>query len=303
MKRLALLLAAILATAGLQAGETLYASSRVESRWLNIPLSGRMAALAGTGAARGQLPGAVEINPASLAGSPGTQYLFTHNAWAQSVSVDRLATTHHLGCYGTLAASLDYLSLGTVEEFQLDASGQPRQVGTLSPSSMALGAAWARDFGRWSMGAALRGLFENEVDEGFRAGLRGSLGMRYLFSRNSRAGLAVQNLNLDFGDTLRPLKIRGGVGYTFGDSRPLAADLDLEYQVNDQEAPALRAGLEWAMATRWILRGGYTIANERTPSGPSGGIGFIAGRLFIDYAIYGAGDLGLAHLVSMRVAM
>jgi hypothetical protein len=152
------------------------------------------------------------------------------------------------------------------------------------------------------VGAGARGIFNNEIDQKFANGLRGDIGMRYTPQGNWRAGLALQNLSLTGSDTLRPLRLRPGVGYTFRQwQRPLALDLNSDWQVNDKEPMAWKGSLEWAAMRRLILRGGWTLANQRTPHGPSLGAGWIFGIVELDYAYYTAGDLGRSHLVSMRV--
>src|SRR5437762_189588 len=75
-----------------QAGvEDVYASGQVGSRWLNVPASARVASLAGAFVAHGNELGAMEINPAGLAGVENWQLSFTHNAWVEGMSVERAA--------------------------------------------------------------------------------------------------------------------------------------------------------------------------------------------------------------------
>lgn len=296
----ALLIAACFATPLAAAEQELYPSAGVGSRWLNVPGNARVAALAGAFAARGAEPGALESNPASLAGLRGWQALFTHNAWIEGMAVERLTGAQHLGCWGTAALQLDYLNLGAVERYSLDASNQPVAQGVSAINSWAVSAAWAGDFGPIALGASLRTLGENLATANQNA-FQGDLGARYIHPSGVRAGLAARNLSLDFSPALRPLSLRGGVGYTVAGERPLALDLNSDYQTQDGEAPSLRAAAEWAFHPSFLVRGGWIVASERSPHGPTAGLGWVTNWGEVDYALYGAGELGYSHLVTLRV--
>jgi hypothetical protein len=302
MRRWALLGALALAAAGpLPADETVYRSAGVASRWLSVPGSARLAALSGAFVARGAEPGGLEVNPASLAGLRDWQALFTHNIWIGGMSVDRLVGAYHAGCLGSFAGTIDYLNLGQTDRYVIDAQGQPQKTGTLQSSSFAVGAAWAVDLGPLALGATLRGLGEN-VASGSSAGFQGDLGARFDFGNGWRTGASVKNLGLDLTQAVRPIGIRAGAGYTFRQwLQPLALDGNIDYQPYDDEPPVLRAGAEWAPYPRFLLRGGYVLGNDRAPTGPSFGLGWIQGFFEFDYALYGAGELGLTHLFTLRV--
>jgi hypothetical protein len=49
-----------------------------------------------------------------------------------------------------------------------------------------------------------------------------------------------------------------------------------------------------------MARLGYTIGNDRTPRGPSFGLGWVYGVMELDYAAFGAGDFGFSHLFTLR---
>jgi hypothetical protein len=285
-----------------RAEETIYRSASVASRWLSVPGSARVAGLAGAFAARGADPGALEANPAGLAGLRGWQALFTHNAWVGNMSVERLMGAASLGCLGAVAASVDYLNLGEGERYQLDAAGVPEAAGGYSSNSYAVGAAWAADFGHLALGAGLKGLAEN-VAGGSSAGFQGDLGLRWNFDNAWRLGAAAKNLGLDFSGAVRPISVRAGAGYTFRQwATPLALDGNLDYQPYDDEPPVFRLGAEWALSRMFILRGGYVAGNDRAPTGLTAGLGVLQGPLQVDYALVGAGELGLTHLVTLSVS-
>jgi hypothetical protein len=282
------------------ADETVYPSAGVGSRWLNVPGSARVAALAGAFVARGAEPGGIESNPAALAGMRGWQADFTHNAWIEGMSVERLQGAMHFGCFGTAALGFDYLNLGSVERFNLDPSNNPVSAGTSNLNSWAVQAAYAYDFGALALGANLRTLGENLATQSSYA-FQGDFGLRYTHPSGLRAGLATRNLSLDFSPAVRPLSLSGGLGYTVAGSRPLALDFNSDYQTQDGESPSFRFAAEWAAASEFLIRGGWVLASENSPHGPTLGLGWISPWGEIDYALYAAGELGYSNLITLRV--
>jgi hypothetical protein len=299
-RRSPLFAAAFLAAASLRAdGETVYPSAAVSSRWLNAPANARVAALAGAFAARGADPAALEVNPAGMAGMRGWQACLTHNLWVGGLSVDRAVGAMHLGSLGSAALSFDYLNLGDADAYTLDVQGRPVSQGSVHSKAWAAGAGWAIDFGSLNLGVELRGLGEDIAGDG-GGSLQADLGGRWVFHSGLRAGLAAKSLGLD--GSLRPLNLRGGLGYTLPLGKgALALDLNGDYQPGDAEPPLIRLGAEWATFSRLILRAGYAAGNDRAPAGPACGAGFPFGPIELDYAFYGAGGLGWTHLVSLRI--
>jgi hypothetical protein len=285
----------------LSADEEVYASAAVASRWLSVPGSARMTALGQAYVARGAEPGAVDINPASLAGMDGWQALFTRNFWVEGMTVDRLSGAWHQGCLGTFALDLDYLNLGRADAYSVDSSGQPQKSGTISSDSWAVEGAWAADLGALSLGLSLRGLGES-ISGSSSGGFEGGLGARWNFSSGWRCGLSAENLGLDFTHSVRPITTRAGFGYSFRDwPRPLALDMNLDYQPYDSEPPVLRCAAEWAPYERLIFQVAYVAGNDRAPTGPSLGFGWIQGWAEFDYAVSSAGQLGPTQILTLRV--
>ncbi|MES2200683.1 MAG: OmpA family protein, partial [candidate division FCPU426 bacterium] len=112
---------------------------------------------------------------------------------------------------------------------------------------------------------------------------------------------AVKSVPLVSSNTLAPTSLRAGFGYTFDGSRPLAIDINTDYQLNDVEPPNVRASAEWAASRDLIFRAGYTAGNDRAPVGPSAGIGWMLGFVEFDYALYATGSLGISHLMTLRL--
>jgi hypothetical protein len=300
MKSIPLLLFCLLCGPVLAAEQTVYPSASVGARWLNIPVSARLAGMGNAYASRGAEIGAINTNPACLAGLKGWQLLYTHNAWIEGLSMEHAAGGWNAGCLGTFAVNFSYLNLGKVDRVVIDDQGQAQEQGKLYPNSMAVGAAWAGDWGPLALGAGMSGLLDNEVGQNWSAGLQADLGARWLFESGWNVGLGLRNIKMDFSNATRPMSLRSGTSYAFHWERPLAASLDADWQPNDQEPPTLRAGLEWGVLKFLILRGGCILGNDRTARGPSAGIGLLVDSFELDYALFGAGDLGLSHLITLR---
>ncbi|MES2200995.1 MAG: PorV/PorQ family protein [candidate division FCPU426 bacterium] len=295
---IALFLASVSAVA---ADQQVYRSASVDARWLNIPASARVASLAGAFAARGGEPGGIEANPAALAGTQDWQALLTHNSWVQGMKVERFLLAKNQGCWGTFGLGFDYFNLGEFEKTEINAAGDLVGLGTLYPNAMALSGAWAYDFGPLAIGVGVKYIGENLVSD-WGSGLQTDLGARWTTEMGWRFGASLRNAALDLSTALRPLVLRAGAGYTFKD-QPLALDANVDYQTQDQEPPSYRFAAEWAATKQFILRGGYIVGNDRTPQGPTAGLGWVEHVVELDYAFYAAssGDLGYSHLITLRL--
>jgi hypothetical protein len=59
--------------------------------------------------------------------------------------------------------------------------------------------------------------------------------------------------------------------------------------------------VEWAATDNFMLRAGFVQGNSNQPSGPTAGLGWLAGMVEFDYAAYDVGSLGLSHLFTIRI--
>jgi hypothetical protein len=283
------------------ATEAVASSAGVGMRWMALPGSARVAGMAGAFVAQGAELGALEINPAGLAGLDKWEVAFTHNAWIEGMSVDRVAGGAHLGTLGTVGASFDYLNLGQIESITLDASGNPINGDNLFPNAMALGLNWAGAYGALGLGLGLKVLQQDLTGGSISHGFQGDLGGRWIFANGLRLGASAQNLGFDDGGGQRPLRFRTGLGYTLLGAKPLALELNADIQPNDQSGAVWRAGTEWAVFPSLALRAGYVLGNPDQASGFTAGFGWMAGILDLDYAAYAVGDLGMSHLLSLQL--
>jgi hypothetical protein len=207
----------------------------------------------------------------------------------------------HLGRLGSAALTFDYFNMGSIESFTLDAAGNPLPDGILYPSAMALGLAWGGAFGSLGLGAELKGYQEDLTGGSLESGALADLGARWILGQGWRLGASIQNLALNASGDLKPARIHGGLAYTLMKGRPLAAELDGEYQPNDHSAAVVRGGIEWALVPSLALRGGYVLGGPDEASGPTAGLGWFSGSLEVDYALYAVGEVGYNHLLTIQL--
>lgn len=301
MKRLSLIVLCFFSTlpAVLKSAETVYAAGHVGTRWLNIPGSARLAGVAGAFVARSNELGALEVNPAGIAGIRRPQGYATHTLGIEGLHADRLAGALGLGDFGTAALSVDYLFLGAVENTSFDPSGNVVVSGTSVDTAYSLTAAWANSQGPLSFGGALRSL--NEDLAGVKvAGFSADLGMGIKFFDQWRFGASAQNIGLNSAQSPLPLRFRLGGGYTFLKPQPLSLELNADFSPQDREVPVWRTAAEWAPAAGFLLRGGYILGNGFSPGGPTAGAGWLLGGFELEYAAYVVGEFGITHLFTVR---
>jgi hypothetical protein len=280
--------------------EDIFNSAAVGSRWLDIPASARSAALAGAFTARAAELGGMDVNPSAISGIQGMQAFFTHTIWVQGSSFERLAGAVGLGALGTAGLSVDYFNFGSVEGIGVDSSGAPVTTATFTPLSLGLGAGWARQFGIFAAGGAVRGVWEALDGSTARLGLQGAVGGRIALAPQLNAGASVENISLDTSGDLKPTKARLGLDYKLPWGYGVSLDLDAQFQPYDQSGVTWAGSAEWAAARNLLLRGGYLVGTDTSPGGPTGGLGWLAGPFQFDYAAYGVGGLGLSHLITLR---
>jgi len=97
-----------------------------------------------------------------------------------------------------------------------------------------------------------------------------------------------------------PQIARLGISSRFLDRSMLVA---LDYSLPSDNNGTLHGGLEYKLAQRTFLRGGYQITPGNNLGGVgitgiTGGLGFQMGRVVLDYAISPFGDLGTTHKFS-----
>lgn len=314
------ILPALLASASvLSAAQTDYGSLGVAAPWLSIPSSARGSALGEAGTVLDGDLGAVGANPAVLAGAKGTQVSMMHNNWVQNVGVEHGAVSTEAGWLGQVVAGMDYLSLGTVATYSLDASGIPSASDELRPSATNIFGGLAHRFG----GLVSAGATVKYVMQDFKAfnsaAVAGDLGL--LFQRD-KSPLVIGISLVDLGEQLDgadlPLAVRAGLGYTLSLGEVSAgakakkalghpADevlmlVEAYVPQADASAATLSLGVEYRVNAQFAFRGGYKSANRATLTGFTGltaGVGLRWAWAELNYAAVPMGELGLSNQVSL----
>ena len=233
------------------------------------------------------------INPASVAGE-GTEAALSHVELAQENKLENVSFAHNaLG--GRMAYGFTYLHYGDLDG--RDTTGA--QTGTFTAYDMALQAAYARSFGKLSVGGALKAV-RNKIEEesgtgyGFDAGAIYDLEVFRLgasivnVGKSGKVGTVDENLpaTASFGAAAKIKEVT------------LAADFKRNIPEN---CSTLAAGAEVALHSVLALRAGYSkdITNTNIPSdnllGFNAGFGIAISKLRVDYAYTSQGELGNSH--------
>ncbi|MFA5162869.1 MAG: PorV/PorQ family protein [Elusimicrobiales bacterium] len=235
----------------------------------------------------------VYTNPASVAGD-GMEAALSHVELAQENKLENIAFAHNaLG--GRMAYGFTYLHYGDLDG--RDTTGA--QTGTFTAYDMALQAAYARNFGKLSLGGVLKAV-RNKIEEESGTGYGFDAGAIYdleLF----RLGASIVNVGKS-----------GKVG-TIDENLPATASfgaattiktvtLAVDFKRNIPEnCSTIAAGAEVALHSILALRAGYSkdITNTNIPSdnllGFNAGFGIAISKLRVDYAYTSQGELGNSH--------
>lgn len=315
------------ALAGAAAAARIYPSAgSTSATFLKLGVGARAVAMGGAFAGVPGDPYALYWNPAGLAALDGERHAgFFHNDYFQGLGQEFLFYTAPAGelrlpfarrpASGVYGLGLDYFYTPKDMERR---SGlyEADPVNPISPVEGKFGAydlAFSAGYG-WraspdvSLGAAFK-VIRQSIDGESGASAAVDAGLLKRFYRGGvpyTAGLAVQNA----GPGLKLVDRRYGLPLVFkaGLSRPLSARgglLAVEAAKPVDNYPSVAVGLEYPLAGRLALRGGYRYrlyGNETGGwSGFSAGAGVAFDRLTFDYAFTPFGDLGNSHRFSINV--
>jgi hypothetical protein len=282
-------------------------------------------------------------NPAGLAHLSNRQVFFNHISWIAGISHEYISGILPVSGIGTFALSVTSLSAGGMEQTTIDDPTSPARedLGTglsFGASDMALGVTYARLItDKLAFGFTAKGITEQIFDI-TASGVGVDFGLLYNTGwRNLRLGASVANFgsdlsfsgrNLDFVDSTLPthpqasykttpsplpIMFRFGLGYNLIDNAAskLVLALDLVHPSDINETVNL--GLEYGIAGKYFLRGGYiynTDVSYQEAVGWSQGISAGAGLAFtplkgldlkLDYGYRYQGYLGGTHRVTLGV--
>lgn len=252
---------------------------------LQIPVGPRSTALGG--AVAGDVSGieAMFWNPAGLAGTPGTEALFSHSQYFADMKLNYAGVATKAGGIGIVGVAAKVLSVGDVvvtTEQAPDGTGE-----ILHPTLSVLGLTWARAFtDRVNFGATVNYVNENLADN-VANGVAFDFGVQFAPDWHGlRIGMAIKNIGtsmeysgpgfeiLTRDPSADPNSGNRGLSFssasfempsyfTLSSSYDLAKTSDFQltalgaFQNNNFSGDNLRGGLEWSYKNWAALRGSY----------------------------------------------
>ena len=215
---------------------------------------------------------------------------------------DYLAYGQNLGAYGSVGASLQYFTLGGVNQTSLDGTG----LGTYNPYDIAVSAGYARAYRGFLWGVSGKYISSRLATTAKTEAVDFGVTSPGYFRDRLRLALVAQNLGgklqYDQVQEKLPLVYKAGSSWRFNEK--WSAALDAVVPSNNQPYGAFGVERTWRInpALAFAGRAGY---NSRTVTGLDGlsafsfGVGFSGRDASIDYAFVPLGALGLTHRFSL----
>ncbi len=245
-------------------------------------------------------------NPAGLAQLKAQEMAFTHTNYMMDIKQQNMAYAYPHPRYGTLAASLNYLSFGSFPGY--DATGQPTS--EVRASDMSLGLSYGADlykeerFGT-QLAAGVTGKWIHErLDTVSASAFAGDLGLLFApgiawgeWLNGWKLGMTARNLGssmtYDRDSFALPRILAAGLSYT-GNWREESITLTLDARQPNDGRRSFGTGLEVWTLQSLVVRGGYTSEGD-LGNGLRIGAGVRFKTLEVNYAFASEGDLGSAH--------
>jgi hypothetical protein len=264
--------------------------------FLNIGAGARASAMGSAYAAAAGDASSVYYNPGALAGARREVSLM-HSAWALDGSYDFAAAALPLDGF-TAGVSFTRLDHGGLEGRAADGSSS----GGFGASDRAVGLALARSFGGFSAGAGVK--FLNSTIAGVSASaVAFDFGAsKKISGAPLRLGLAVRNLGsgpkfLEKREAL-PTSVSAGAAFELAPGFALAGEIT---RMVHEKTASFAAGTEYSLPGGLALRGGYAAAGAASGA-VSGGVGFSAGNMKLDYSFAPFGELDTTRRFSVSMA-
>ena len=260
-------------------------------------MSARASALGSAYTALASGSNAIYYNPGGLALAKREVSLM-HSAWALDGSYDFAAAAFPMAGF-TGAVSFTRLDHGG-----LDGRGPGRESsGGFSAADKAFGLGLARTAGGFSLGVGAK-LLSSSI-AGYEAStLAFDVGaVRKLNAAPVTLGLAVRNMGrglkfIEKRESL-PLSVSAGAAVAVLPTISLAAEVSR--LVYDRRT-SFSVGTEYGLTGNLALRGGYAAGTSGVPGAMSGGIGFSAGAMKLDYSFSPFGEMDTTRKFSLSMA-
>lgn len=281
--------------------------------FLGIPPGARQAALGGAFTAIGADINALANNPAGLARIGTPQTSMTYANYLLDIQYGLVSYAHPFRSQ-TIGVGIQYLSYG---EFRRTSQADPTGAtsGTFSAGDMAVRVSYARKVGPYlAIGATGEVLYEHIRNTSMDA-LALDIGVQFHDPKHRlSAGIVLQNWGVVQSGLTRgrrdplPTRVRIGGGYI---PQNLPALLIAEVETGRSVPVVGRFGVEFNLRDHAFLRAGYATtgrdlrlrSSDFQLSGGSVGIGVVAKRFRLDYALTPTPRLGVIHRFTLTYAL
>lgn len=264
--------------------------------FLNIGASARASGMGSAYTALANGSNSIYYNPAGLALAK-REFSLMHAAWALDSTYDFAAAAFPVAGF-TGAISFTRLGHGSFDGRNADGGGS----GGFSASDKAFGLGLARMAGGFNLGVGAK-LLSSSIAGYDASTFAFDFGAsRKLASAPVTLGLAVRNLGpglkfLSKREAL-PLSVSAGAAFTVIPGMNLAAEVSR--LVYDQRT-SFAVGTEYGLTNNLALRGGYAAQTSGLPGAMTGGIGFRAGSMMLDYSFSPFGELDATKKFSLSM--
>jgi len=292
--------------------------------FLKIGIGARAVALGEAFVAVANDPSAIYWNPAGLASMQRQEASFNHVSWPGDISYEHLAyvlPVRRLG--GSLAFQLGVLSTEMVETDEYHPFGTEN---TFTYSDLVAGVAYGR---RWT-DKLLVGAGVKYVREDLGSQVGGPVTTAFLVDLGSIYYLGYGSVRIatsltSFGQEMAPdgtftsatgetrgydafdppIQFRYGLAFEPVESAQQRLTVATEVTQPADNAPRVKAGLEWVWQRRYALRGGYNFNADAMRLSAGVGISIPVGKSqgTVDYAYTDGGPLLSVHRLSLGIRL
>lgn len=273
--------------------------------FLNLGVSARSNAMAGSFSAVSSDVNSLQWNPAGL---QGIEKSVLSSSILLYVADIKLGNIHYGFKKGgnTFAFGLNYVNYGSIEKRNVN----NQLSGTFSPMDVVFTFGLSRSITKELTGGGSMKFIYESIDSFVSMGAGADIGFQYLMrERNLTLGLSLKNLGTQLKPHSEekgsfPLSVTGG--FSFHPLEIFSLNLDVTRIFSDSRS-IVSLGGEWWAIPMFALRAGYSNSGTELKTGygsdmlagTSAGFGLSWKNIYMDYAIQPMGELGLSNSISL----
>jgi len=264
---------------------------------LDIDMGARAAAMSGAFTALTADYTSVYYNPAGLSKLKMIEISGAYDKWMMDSSFQYGSAIIPVG-FGSIGAMFSYTSYGTFDARNTDGF----VTGEIEPYSLTGGISYGFPAGEL-FSAGLTAKFSTlAIGDDTEATVLFDLGFLLNFSDMVKIGAVLQNFDIEFSGGFN---VNGGLGINIFNDGGYRVSTEVDVKYSGIYGLSYAAGLEIQLFKAVMLRAGYNIGNENSIlsgiSGLSVGGGVTIEAITVDYAFVSRGDLGMSHLIGLRL--